>query len=145
MNRTVFRVEATVLALPTVAFALWAIPNVVLWVVAEFAAMSNSSATLYEVAVVPAILVLGLFALSVVGRLVVATAMGRTFRFGIVFWLGLACGLLLAAYLYLISSLQVALVIVGPLLFLAAHASFIQRHEPQQGVPGDVAASRRRA
>jgi hypothetical protein len=141
MNRTVFRIEAVILAAPAAIFSFWALPNIFLWVVVGIFALLDGDSSLQEVLVVPAIFSMGIFGLYVLAKLVIATSTGRPFRFGILFWLGLLCGLLLGIYLHIVFAPALALVVVLPLLLLAAHATYIQLSKSQLVIQPDGPAS----
>lgn len=127
-NRTLFSIEALVLAGPSLAFMVLLLPSlagVTLYMLVHYAA-GRSDTPLYTILLAPSLFIIGALAMWVAARLVIATIKGQRFYFGIQFWLACAVGAYMGFYVYQVFSPRTALFTVLPLFVLVVHAAVIQ-------------------
>ena len=127
-QRTLFALEAFLLALPAVAFLGLTFPETyrLTSVMLLLRSTSNPEISLLQTFSGLAYWGAGVIAVGVLGWLVVTTVRGQPFRFGIVFWLASALGAALTASMFGPFGPLLAVAISGPLVILAAHCAVLQ-------------------
>ena len=121
-------VEATLLSLPTGAFLAATLPEVLRLTRGMLHLRSTSNPEISFLQVFGGLLywAFGAFALGVLVWLAVATVRRSVFRYGPLFWLGLAAGLYCVATMYSPFGVPLTAALSLPLLVLAAHCVFLQ-------------------
>ncbi|MGE8063575.1 hypothetical protein [Pseudomonas sp. NPDC089569] len=122
-----FAIEAVIFFLPAFLVLLLALASVPEIVLATLEGSASAAKTIPLLAVIIA----GIYALWVLVRLVIASIKGRTFEFGVAFWLAVILGTIVAAYLWFIADTWPLVVFfVVPLFVVCLHAAIVQSRTP---------------
>ena len=86
----------------------------------------DPNVSLYMLLIDPAVILIGVLALIVVGCLVVKTIYKKQFRFGIAFWIAVFSGLVPSVYLFRLTNVTVVFILIAPLYLLCLHSVVLQ-------------------
>ncbi len=128
LPRKVFIAEALVLVLPAILFLAITLPEVlrVTSLVLRLRETSHPEMSLLQALSGVLQWTAGAYAISVLAWLAVKTAQRRSFKFGSIFWLGVAAGAASTVLMYAPFGPYATAAVAGPSALLAAHSVYLQ-------------------